>query len=61
MTASVESEGAWKETVEGLKVALAEDLYVSTTPPSCAPTWMTWRTTMRYLISMGVRNIASTA
>jgi radical SAM protein with 4Fe4S-binding SPASM domain len=54
----VESEGAWKETVEGLKVALAEDLYVSTNTTIMRSNLDDVEDTMRYLISMGVRNIA---
>jgi len=50
--------GAWKETIEGLKVALSEDLYVSTNTTIMRGNLDDVETTMRWLISLGVKNIA---
>ena len=54
----VGGDGAWKETIEGLKAALAEDLYVSTNTTIMRSNLDGVEDTMRFLISMGVRNIA---
>ncbi len=50
--------GAWKETIEGLDVALQEDLYVSTNTTIMRSNQDDVLDTMRFLISRGVRNIA---
>ena len=50
--------GAWKETIEGLKVALLEDLYVSTNTTIMRRNLDDIEETMRFLISLGVRHIA---
>ena len=55
------SQGAWKETVDGIKAALAENLYVSTNTTIMGKTLTGAEETMRLLISLGVRNIAFNA
>ncbi|MBI0583028.1 MAG: radical SAM protein [Methanomassiliicoccus sp.] len=52
------SPGAWRETVEGLKVALSEDLYVSTNTTIMASNLEDMEGTMRFLLELGVKNIA---
>ncbi len=52
------SEGAWKETIEGLKVALGEELYVSTNTTIMRSNMGDIEETMRFLVSLGVKNIA---
>jgi radical SAM protein with 4Fe4S-binding SPASM domain len=52
------SERAWKETMEGLKVALGEDLYVSTNTTIMRSNYEDIEETMRYLVALGVKNIA---
>jgi len=52
------AKGAWKETVEGLKTALAEDLYVSTNTTIMRDNVSDVVETMKFLIGLGVRNIA---
>lgn len=54
----VGSKGAWRETVAGLKAALSEDLYVSTNTTIMRSSAEGVEETMRFLISLGVRNIA---
>jgi radical SAM protein with 4Fe4S-binding SPASM domain len=54
----VSSKGAWKETLEGLKVALSEDLYVSTNTTIMRSNTGDIEDTMRFLVGLGVRNIA---
>jgi radical SAM protein with 4Fe4S-binding SPASM domain len=51
-------EGSWSETVEGLKTALAEDLYVSTNTTIMSENIEDVEETMRFLIDLGVRNIS---
>jgi radical SAM protein with 4Fe4S-binding SPASM domain len=51
-------KGAWAETVKGLKVALAEDLYVSTNTTMMRDNIETIEDTMRFLMSLGVKNIS---
>jgi radical SAM protein with 4Fe4S-binding SPASM domain len=51
-------EGAWKETIEGLRVALKEDLYVSTNTTIMSSNLGEIEETMRFLIGLGVKNIA---
>ncbi len=55
------SKGAWKETVAGIKTALKEDLYVSTNTTLMRKTLASAEETMRFLISLGLRNIAFNA
>jgi radical SAM protein with 4Fe4S-binding SPASM domain len=50
--------GAWKETIEGLKVALREEMYVSTNTTIMRSNLNDLEATMRFLISIGVKNIA---
>ncbi len=50
--------GAWKETIEGLKVALKEQMYVSTNTTIMRSNLDGLEATMRFLISLGVKNIA---
>jgi radical SAM protein with 4Fe4S-binding SPASM domain len=50
--------GAWKQTIEGLKVALGEDLYVSTNTTIMRSNFDHVERTMAFLVSLGVRNIA---
>ncbi len=54
----VGQEGAWKETVEGLKVALVEDLYVSTNTTIMAENLADIEETLRFLMGLGAKNIA---
>lgn len=55
------STGAWEETVAGIKAALALDLYVSTNTTIMRKTLAGAEETMRFLISLGVKNIAFNA
>lgn len=52
------AQGAWKETIEGLKVALQEDLYVSTNTTIMRSNESDILETLRFLIALGVKNIA---
>jgi radical SAM protein with 4Fe4S-binding SPASM domain len=52
------SKGAWKETIEGLKVALSEDLYVSTNTTIMRSNYADIEETMKFLVVLGVKNIA---
>ena len=52
------SKGAWKETVEGLRTALKEDLYVSTNTTIMRSNYEGMEQTMRFIAGMGVKNIA---
>jgi radical SAM protein with 4Fe4S-binding SPASM domain len=54
----VGGQGAWKDTVEGLKVAVSEDLYVSTNTTLMPDNLKEIEDTMRFIISLGVKNIA---
>ena len=49
---------AWRETIEGLKVALTEDLYVSTNTTIMRANLADVEDTMRFLVGLGVKNIA---
>lgn len=51
-------QGAWKETMEGLKTALGEDLYVSTNTTIMRSNFDDIEETMRFLVGLGVKNIA---
>lgn len=50
--------GSWKETVAGLNIAVKEDLYVSTNTTIMRSNYAGIEETMRFLIGLGVRNIA---
>jgi len=52
------SQGSWAETIEGLKVALGEDLYVSTNTTIMRSNYEGIEETMRFLAGLGVKNIA---
>ena len=52
------SKGAWKETIEGLKAALSEDLYVSSNTTIMRSNAADIEETMRFLVRLGVKNIA---
>jgi len=54
----VGSSGAWKETISGLRTALQEDLYVSTNTTIMRSNLEGLEGTMRFLMSLGVKNIA---
>ncbi len=50
--------GSWAETIDGLKVALNEDLYVSTNTTIMRSNYSSIENTMRFLVGLGVKNIA---
>ena len=52
------SAGAWKETIEGLKVALNEDLYASTNTTIMRSNFPDMEDTLRFLMAMGAKNVA---
>ncbi len=52
------AEGAWKETVEGLKRAIDQDLYVSTNTTIMAENLEHIEDTVRFLIDLGVKNVS---
>ncbi len=52
------AKGSFKETVQGLKQALAEDLYVSTNTTIMRANLGGVEDTMRFLVGLGVKNIA---
>ncbi|MCU0861646.1 MAG: radical SAM protein [Methanomassiliicoccales archaeon] len=54
----VDDKGAWKQTVEGLKAALAEDVYVSTNTTIMRSNCDHVEDTLRFLAGLGVRNVA---
>ena len=54
----VGEKGAWKETVQGLKTALQEQMYVSTNTTIMRSNLDDLEATMRFLVTLGVRNIA---
>ena len=54
----VREVGAWKDTIEGLKVALKEEMYVSTNTTIMRSNLDDLEATMHFLISLGVKNIA---
>ena len=51
------SEGSWRETIEGIKTGLDEDLYLSTNTTLLEGNLAEVEETLRYLISLGVRNL----
>ncbi len=56
--ALVGDPGAWKQTVEGLRVALSQQLYVSTNTTILRSNFDHIERTMSFLVSLGVKNIA---
>jgi len=54
----VGAEGAFHETVSGLKTAVAEDMYVSTNTTIMRSNIDHVKDTFRFLVGLGVRNIA---
>jgi len=54
----VRKEGAWDETVEGIKAAVAEDLYVSTNTTILRENLQDVEDTARFLVGLGVKNLA---
>jgi radical SAM protein with 4Fe4S-binding SPASM domain len=50
--------GAWKDTIAGVKVALAEDVYTSTNTTIMRSNYNEVEETMRFLILLGAKNIA---
>jgi len=56
--ALVGDQGAWMQTIQGLKVALAEDLYVSTNTTIMRSNFDQMEKTLAFLVSMGVKNVA---
>lgn len=54
----VGAQGAWNETIAGVKVAVQEDLYLSTNTTIMRSNLNSIEETMRFLISLGVKNIA---
>lgn len=54
----VNAKGAWKETIAGLKVALTSDLYVQTNTTIMKSNSGEVEETLRFLISLGVKNAA---
>ncbi len=56
--ALVGCKGAWKETMEGLKVALSEDVYLTTNTTIMRSNASEIEGTMHFLISLGVKHIA---
>jgi radical SAM protein with 4Fe4S-binding SPASM domain len=50
--------GSWKETVEGIKVAVKENLYVSTNTTLMGSNIDEIEDTLRFVISLGVKNVA---
>jgi radical SAM protein with 4Fe4S-binding SPASM domain len=54
----VGEKGAWDETIAGLKVALKQDLYVSTNTTIMRSNLEDIEETMRFLVSLGVKHIA---
>jgi len=54
----VGERGAWRETVEGLKIAVSEDVYLTTNTTIMRSNASGIEETMRFLISLGVKHIA---
>ena len=52
------SSGSWKETVEGIKAAVKQDLYVATNTTIMASNVDEIEDTMSFVMGLGVRNIA---
>jgi len=54
----VGEQGAWKETMDGLKMALSEDVYLTTNTTIMRSNAPEIEATMRFLVSLGVKHIA---
>ncbi len=54
----VKDEGAWKETIEGLKIAIKEDVYVSTNTTIMQDNYSEILDTIKFLHEMGVKNVS---
>jgi radical SAM protein with 4Fe4S-binding SPASM domain len=54
----VGAPGAWKQTVEGIRNAVAEDLYLVTNTTLCRPTVAGATRTVEFVASLGVRQFA---
>jgi radical SAM protein with 4Fe4S-binding SPASM domain len=52
------SEGAWKETIAGIKKALEQDVYLSTNTTIMSENLDDIEDTVRFLVDLGVKNIA---
>jgi radical SAM protein with 4Fe4S-binding SPASM domain len=52
------SAGAWEETISGIKTALSQDVYLSTNTTIMEENRGDLEETMRFLISLGVKNLA---
>ena len=52
------SEGAWKETVAGIKEALDQDVYLSTNTTIISQNLDDIEETVRFLVGLGVKNIS---
>ena len=51
-------EGAWQQTVDGIKAGVKEDLYLATNTTIMRDNYNDVEETMRFLIGLGVKNIA---
>ncbi len=56
--ALVGEKGAWKETLEGLKIAITEDVYLTTNTTIMRSNIAEIEETMRFLANLGVKHIA---
>jgi radical SAM protein with 4Fe4S-binding SPASM domain len=54
----VKDEGAWKETTEGLKMAIKEDVYVSTNTTIMQDNYSEILDTIKFLHELGVKNVS---
>jgi radical SAM protein with 4Fe4S-binding SPASM domain len=52
------SAGSWKETVEGIRVAVKENLYVATNTTLMSSNIDEMEDTLRFVIGLGVKNVA---
>ncbi|NIP36444.1 MAG: radical SAM protein, partial [Thermoplasmata archaeon] len=51
-------EGAWKETVEGIKRVITQDVYLSTNTTIMSENVDDIEDTVRFLIDLGVKNVS---
>jgi radical SAM protein with 4Fe4S-binding SPASM domain len=54
----VGAQGAWNETIKGVGMAVKEDVYLSTNTTIMRSNLASIEETMRFLISLGVKNVA---
>jgi radical SAM protein with 4Fe4S-binding SPASM domain len=54
----VGEKGAWKETIDGLKIAVSEDVYLTTNTTIMRSNAQEIEETMRFLVSLGVKHVA---